>query len=187
MAVPVAVCGRSAAGGFAQRQTGGRALTGQERGTWLGLVSRRVAEAETTPLRDHAARVHAGSDVRSMARIGKGLATQPPHALDSFHKYIANGRCYRQMAVWMHNNYTSDPTVAPPTHGSVAYCETDWVWYTAHDEAGTAMFPWCCANPVVFHLRFKHQCHRLTKQGIMIVWLNRFSLHESAYYHRPGC
>ena len=73
-----------------------------------------------------------------------GLATTHAGVMRSFEQYFASGVSYRVFGVWTRNNFVSDPTAAPPGHGSIKYCETDFVWYAPPEleDQATAMFPY---------------------------------------------
>jgi hypothetical protein len=55
--------------------------------------------------------------------------------------YLATGRIFTAMGVWRRNDVVSDPAAAPPSHGSVIYVETDFVWYTPVSVSAMPMFP----------------------------------------------
>lgn len=93
---------------------------------------------------DLADRVGRGEDCTPLARTGPGMANPAPHVARAFENNFANGISYRYVGVWPRNDYISDPTAAPPNHGSTTYCETDFIWYAPDDEReqGTRMFPY---------------------------------------------
>jgi hypothetical protein len=71
-----------------------------------------------------------------------------PHVRAVWDRFFATGHSYINLGVWANNNYISDPTAAPPNHGSVSYCETDFIWYTPDEatRAEVAMFPYQVAS-----------------------------------------
>lgn len=88
-------------------------------------------------------RAHRGLTLEKCIRSGPGLARQPPHLADFYKNIILTGKGWNLTGVWTRNNYISDPTAAPPNHGSVAYAETDIVWYNPPGMDLTPMFPYC--------------------------------------------
>ena len=61
--------------------------------------------------------------------------------MDALHKLFASGACFENTGIWPRNNFISDTTSAPPSHGVTCYSETEFVWYEAEAGEGTAMFP----------------------------------------------
>ncbi|MFW6060470.1 MAG: transglutaminase domain-containing protein [Phycisphaeraceae bacterium] len=93
-------------------------------------------------------RARRGEDCTPLSHTGEGMVNAAPHVRSAWERSFATGYSYLNMAVWAHNNYVSDPTSAPPNHGSVKYCETDFVWYTPSEESrrAVAMFPYRVAS-----------------------------------------
>ncbi len=102
-------------------------------------------EAEGTPLSgcDINDRVRRGEDCTPLARTGPMNQDLAPHLRPAWKDKFATGYCFLNLSVWARNDYISDPTAAPPNHGSVNYCETGFVWYTPSAAArqAVAMFP----------------------------------------------
>ena len=97
---------------------------------------------------DLAERAIAGKDCTDLVRSGPGMPTTQAGVMSSFRQYFATGVSYRVLGIWTHNNFVSDPTVAPPGHGNINYCETDFIWYAPAEleEDATAMFPYRCRS-----------------------------------------
>jgi len=93
---------------------------------------------------DLADRAIAGIPCNRFLRPGPGMPTAHAGVMRSFEQYFASGVSYRVFGVWTRNNFVSDPTAAPPGHGSIKYCETDFVWYAPPEleDQATAMFPY---------------------------------------------
>lgn len=96
-------------------------------------------------------RAIAGSSCFRLVRRGSGFPTES-HLVDCFAKLFATGKSYKLAGLWARNDYLSNPTVAPPNHGRVAYCETDFLWYAppALDGMLTGMFPYRAATRTPF-------------------------------------
>lgn len=84
--------------------------------------------------------------LNELIRVGPGYHRQPPHVSAFNEKLALPGIGWRHTGVWLTNNYISDPTSAPPTHGSVTYCETDILWYNPRGHAPAPMFPYTIAD-----------------------------------------
>jgi hypothetical protein len=120
----------------------------QERDKWVLHDANCDAHYETegVPLSgpEITDRVRRGEDCTPLARTGPAFEHLSPHLRPAWQRCFATGYSYLNLGVWTRNDYISDPTAAPPNHGSVNYCETDFVWY-APDEASrgaVAMFPY---------------------------------------------
>ncbi|MCE9588919.1 MAG: hypothetical protein K8S99_00160 [Planctomycetes bacterium] len=74
-------------------------------------------------------------------RVGPGYHRQPPHLAAFYENLLRPGVGWKHTGVWTLNDYVSDPTHAPPSHGSVVYGETDFVWYDPCGRAPAHMFP----------------------------------------------
>jgi hypothetical protein len=74
-----------------------------------------------------------------LVRAGKGMPTKPARLMRAFRRIVRTGASYRLVSVWQFMNFITDPSAAPGHHGSVTYCEPQWVWFGSADD--TAMFP----------------------------------------------
>lgn len=83
---------------------------------------------------------HRGQSLEALVRRGPGFPKQPERVVNAF-KLFASGRPFRLFGLWSLNNYTSEPEAAPPNHGSICYCETDFVWYNPAGMDLAPMFP----------------------------------------------
>ena len=97
-------------------------------------------------------RAMAGRDCSGRVRRGRGFPASSEHLKPSYKDWFAPGKSYRLAGVWTRNDYISHPDAAPPNHGSIAYCETDFVWYVPDGAAmnATAMFPFRARNRAWF-------------------------------------
>ena len=88
-------------------------------------------------------RFGAGRSAPSDLRCGGGFTSQCPRLNGLLQAKLATGKAFTNVALWRRNDVISDPTAAPPNHGSVIYCETDLVWYSPDKDAPVAeMFPY---------------------------------------------
>lgn len=91
---------------------------------------------------DLAERSRAGKSLAAMIRRGSGFTSDCPRLNGLLKSKLATGKSFTSVAVWRLNNVISDPAAAPPNHGSVVYCETDFVWYVPNGTVkNLAMFP----------------------------------------------
>jgi len=91
---------------------------------------------------DLADRAHTALSFRSFVRAGKGQPSGPRRIVEYFNRYYRTGRGFQHTGVWSANQFVSDPTAAPPNHGSVCYTETDIVWYNPRGLDLAPMFPY---------------------------------------------
>lgn len=78
-------------------------------------------------------------DLGPFACFGPGYAYQRQNpAIVEFMKIYLNGRFMRLRGIWPRADFLSHPELTPPGHGSLAYCETDFVW---EENSELAMFP----------------------------------------------
>jgi hypothetical protein len=90
-----------------------------------------------------AARFSAGRSAASDIRRGGGFTSRCPRLNRLLQSKLATGEAFTNVAAWRRNDVISDPTAAPPNHGSVIYCETDLVWYSPDKNDPVAeMFPY---------------------------------------------
>ncbi len=92
---------------------------------------------------------HRGEALNSYVRKGPGLPKGPKRVVDGL-KLFLTGRPFRNFGLWSRNDYVSDPTSAPPNHGSISYCETDFVWYCPNGMDLAPMFPFRTGNRQYF-------------------------------------
>jgi hypothetical protein len=100
-------------------------------------------------------------EIADLAHAGQSLVgtprTGPAHRGPTgkgMIKTIEAGKLFDLACVWLRNDYVSDPAIAPPAHGQVIYCETDFLWYTPKGRpVGTrdaSMFPYRASDRAVF-------------------------------------
>ena len=77
----------------------------------------------------------------SMKR-GPGFRSKDKRLLQILSRQLRTGKSFTHAGVWRLNNLISDPSSAPPSHGSVTYCEADFVWYLPAGADELAMFPY---------------------------------------------
>ena len=97
-----------------------------------------------------ARRHHQGQPLKPCLRFGPGQPRGPRRVVTYFNRWVATGRSFRCAGVWTANQYISDPTVTPPNHGSIGYCETDIVWFNPPGMDLMPMFPYRTANCAYF-------------------------------------
>jgi hypothetical protein len=109
-------------------------------------------DGECLSVVDMADRCLAGRDCSAFVRTGPAMPREPKRLTDSFSRNFATGRSYRLAGFWTRNDYISNPIVAPPNHGSMAYSETDFIWYTPREDcvSATDMFPYRSASRELF-------------------------------------
>ena len=88
-----------------------------------------------------ACRSHDGLSFDPLVRTGKGTPTGPRRVVDYFNRYYRTGRGFHHTGVWAANQFVSDPTTAPPNHGSPCYTETGILWYNPPGMDLAPMFP----------------------------------------------
>jgi hypothetical protein len=91
-----------------------------------------------------------GRTFKDLVRAGKGMPKGPPRLINGFRDHFATGKSFRIVGVWSRNDYVSNPHVAPPSHGTITYCETDFVWYTPGGQPLAEMFPYRVTDPAYF-------------------------------------
>lgn len=78
-------------------------------------------------------------DLAPYVEFGPGFAYQMQNsAIQDFMNIYLNGRFMRLRGMWPRSDFLSHPERTPPGHGSLAYCETDFVW---EPDEGLEMFP----------------------------------------------
>lgn len=83
-------------------------------------------------------------DWSPLVRFGPGFAYQKQNpAIVEFMKIYLNGQFAKLRGIWPRTDFLSSPQLSPPAHGSLAYCETGFVW--EHDDE-LAMFPYRVGN-----------------------------------------
>lgn len=119
----------------------------EQRGAWVVHDANYDAHYEDgAPLSavDISTRVAAGAAIRPMVRAGRGMPTKPARVLRGFRRHFATGASYRHVAVWRRMDFINDPALAAANHGSIAYCEPEWMWFVApgvEADAELGMFP----------------------------------------------
>lgn len=83
---------------------------------------------------------HQGESLEKRVKRGPGIPRKPRRVVGYLRVFLT-GRPFRITGIWARNNYVSDPAAAPPNHGSIAYCETDFVWYSPDGMDLAPMFP----------------------------------------------
>ncbi|MDP6505504.1 MAG: transglutaminase domain-containing protein [Planctomycetota bacterium] len=84
---------------------------------------------------------HNGKSLKKFVVKGKGFPKGPPRVLRGY-RLFAGATPFNNYGVWAHNNYVSNPLSAPPNHGTISYCETDFVWYCPEGMDLAPMFPY---------------------------------------------
>jgi hypothetical protein len=89
------------------------------------------------------ARASATAQLRMAAYHAMPVTAMCVHFGSAFVALAAALRYYRHVALWRRNDFISDPSAAPPSHGDICFNETDLIWYTpdAAASAEVAMFP----------------------------------------------
>jgi hypothetical protein len=84
----------------------------------------------------------AGSDLSNLVQWGPGSDFQRTfrHMAAFVKDNLLKGICFRHRSLWPYMNLLSVPSLSPPGHGSVSYCETDLVWSSAYRNQGFGMF-----------------------------------------------
>ncbi len=86
------------------------------------------------------------SSPADMRKAG-GFTSDCPRLRMFLNEELATGQAFNSIAVWRRNDFISDPAAAPPNHGSIVYCETDFVWYRPDNKDTVApMFPYRAAD-----------------------------------------
>jgi len=76
-------------------------------------------------------------------RFGGGFTSDSPRLNTFLNDKLRTGKVFAEVALWRRNDVISDPAAAPPSHGSVVYCETDLIWYSRQECPVIApMFPY---------------------------------------------
>lgn len=85
-----------------------------------------------------------GADIAGHIDWGPGIEYQRrnPRIGDWLEAVYLNGRCFSHRSLWPRADLLSRPDLSPPGHGSLAYCETDFVWEQTDLAAGFGMFPY---------------------------------------------
>ena len=83
-----------------------------------------------------------GEDVAGLIEWGRGTEFQRtfPHMVEFIMHNMERGISFRHRSLWPRADLLSHPEFSPPGHGSVSYCEADFVWETAHRDCGFGMF-----------------------------------------------
>ena len=102
---------------------------------------------------DLATRSHQRRPFHQWVVAGEGMPTGPPRVTDAFKEHFASGKSFRYVGIWSANQYVSDPAAAPPNHGSIAYCESEIVWYSPAGMDLAPMFPYRAGDREYFDRR----------------------------------
>ena len=83
-----------------------------------------------------------GEDVAGLIEWGQGTVFQRtfPHIVEFIEENMERGLSFRHRSLWPRADLLTHPEFSPPGHGSVSYCEADFVWETAHRDRGFGMF-----------------------------------------------
>jgi len=94
--------------------------------------------------------IEARNALRPLVRWGPGreVRLREPGKQEGIERFL-NGYCFGHRALWPRSDFLSRPDLSPSGHGSVAYCETGWVWEEGDLEQGFGMFPYF-AGPEYF-------------------------------------
>ena len=84
----------------------------------------------------------AAAELPRLAVKGPGFQTQPPFIQETADKIFLTGQSFTMWAVWPRNDYLTRPDQTPPSHGSGAYPETDWLWAATPGSEELGMFPY---------------------------------------------
>jgi hypothetical protein len=86
----------------------------------------------------------AGTDLAPFVEWGPGIEfqRQNPRLGNWVEDVFLSGLCFRHRSVWWRTDFLSHPELAPPGHGSTAYCETGLVWEKRDLQRGLGMFPY---------------------------------------------
>lgn len=90
------------------------------------------------------------SELHEFMSRGPGFTSSDPRLLQILDEQLKTGKSFRHVGVWRFNDVISNPPSAPPSHGSVNYCETDFVWYVPAGEDGLEMFPYRTSDRAYF-------------------------------------
>jgi hypothetical protein len=118
-------------------------------------------------------RARAGQSRAADMRRGPGFTSACPRLNGLLNGKLATGEAFALAGVWRLNDVIAEPAGAPPNHGSVVYCETDFVWYApGGDLAGTEMFPHHATDRPYFDAppppppqQRKHAAHGAARKG----------------------
>ncbi len=104
------------------------------------------ADGEPLSMIDLARHAHQGRTFADWLVTGEGMPRGPAGLIEIFHDYFVSGKSFRLSGIWSRNDYVSDPAAAPPSHGSVSYCEPEIVWYSPAGMDLAPMFPYRVAE-----------------------------------------
>lgn len=108
------------------------------------------AGGEPLSLIDLARHSHQGRTFEDWLVTGEGMPQGPPGLIEIFYEYFVSGKSFRLSGIWSRNDYVSNPPAAPPSHGSVSYCEPEIVWYNPPGMDLVPMFPYAVADEGYF-------------------------------------
>jgi hypothetical protein len=85
-----------------------------------------------------------GDNLTELIRWGPGhdFQMENPTIARWIPKNYLTGICFRHRSLWSRMDFLSHPEFSPPGHGSVAYCETNFVWEQKELDDGFDMFPY---------------------------------------------
>jgi hypothetical protein len=92
------------------------------------------------------------NNLRDAMRRGPGFTSNDPRLLQILNQQLKTGKSFAHVGIWRLNDLISNPSSAPPSHGSVNYCETDFVWYVPVGEDRLEMFPYHTGDREYFAL-----------------------------------
>lgn len=87
--------------------------------------------------------------LKPMARPGPGLP-KIPRLVKFYNEDLLTGDTYLQTGIWTRNDVLENPQAQPPNHGSIAYCETDFVWFAPDQLDNSRQFPYRTADTAYF-------------------------------------
>ncbi|MGI6250389.1 MAG: transglutaminase-like domain-containing protein [Anaerolineaceae bacterium] len=80
------------------------------------------------------------SRMADLMELGPGYSFQiQGSAIVQLMELYSNGSLFRLRGIWPRNDFLSHPEKTPPGHGSIAYCETDFIW---EKDQELLMFPY---------------------------------------------
>jgi len=85
-----------------------------------------------------------GGDLARRVRwgLGRWLQDRNPFIPEWIEEVFNSGMCFGIRAIWQRTDFFSHPEMAPPWHGTTAYCETGIVIEKEALSRGFGMFPW---------------------------------------------
>jgi len=86
----------------------------------------------------------AGGEVADLIQWGPGYQMQceNPVVRAFVQNNFSRGVCFEHRSIWPRTDFLSHPELTPSCHGSIAYCETGFVWERRDMERGFGMFPY---------------------------------------------